>query len=79
MEDKPEHAFRSFLLELLVYSALIIVYVVFVIAALESRLHGLYDQSKTRYAVIALLLIIGQGVVLELVTSLLLRLIRSRT
>jgi hypothetical protein len=79
MEDKRGHAFRSFVLELLVYGALVIIYVVFVITAMESWLHGLYDQSKTRYAVVALLLIIGQGVVLEMVTSFLLRLIRSRT
>jgi hypothetical protein len=78
MEDKPGHAFRWFVLELLVYGALVIIYVVFVIAAMGSWLHGLYDQSKTIYAVVALLLIIGQGVVLEMVTSFLLRLIRSR-
>jgi hypothetical protein len=79
MEDKPGHAFRWFVLELLVYGALVIIYVVFVIAAMESWLRGLYDQSKPRYAVVALLLIIGQGVVLEMVTSFLLRVLRSRT
>jgi hypothetical protein len=54
------------------------VYVFFVVALLEGWLHGLYDHSKTRYAVAALVLIIGQGVLLEMVTSFLLKIIRPR-
>ena len=78
MEDKVTHAARSFLIELLVYAALVIVYVFFVIALLGGWLHGLYDHQKIRYAFVALLLIVGQGVVLEMVTSFLLRLVRFR-
>lgn len=78
MEDKPTHAIRSFLIELLVYTGLVVVYVFFVIALLGGWLHGLYDHHKIRYAFAALLLIIGQGIVLEMVTSFLLRLVRSR-
>jgi uncharacterized membrane protein len=69
---------RSFLIELIVYGVLVIVYVFFVVALLEGWLHGLYDHSKTRYAVAALVLIIGQGVLLEMVTSFLLKIIRPR-
>ena len=76
---KPSLAARSFLIELLVYAALVGVYVLFVIGLLSAWLHGLYDHNKTLYAFVALLLIIVQGVALETVTSLLLKLIRSRS
>lgn len=79
MEDKPTHAARSFLIELLVYAGLVVVYVFFVIAFLGNRLDALYEHHKIRYAFVALLLIIGQGVVLEMVTSILLKLIRFRS
>lgn len=79
MENKPVHAARTFLIELTVYSCLIVVYVFFVIALLGGWLDALYLHHKIRYALAALLLIIGQGVVLEMVTSVLLKLIRSRS
>lgn len=79
MKSKPSLAVKSFLIELLVYSVLVGVYVLFVIGLLNTWLHGLYDQHKVAYAAIALLLIIGQGVVLETVTTLLLKLIGSRS
>lgn len=79
MENKPAHAVRSFLIELMLYAGLVIVYVFFVIAFLGNWLDALYQHHKIRYAFAALLLIIGQGVVLEMVTTILLRLIRRRT
>ncbi len=79
MENKPSHTFRAFLIELLVYGSRVLVYVFFVVALLDRWLQALYDHSKPRYAVVALVLIIGQGVVLEMVTSFLLRLVRPRT
>jgi hypothetical protein len=62
-----------------VYAGLVVVYVFFVIALMGPSLDGLYEHHKIRYAIAALLLIIGQGVVLEMVTSLLLKLIGSRS
>ena len=79
MEDKPRHATRLFLIELIVYSGLVVIYVFFVISLLGKWSGGLYQHHKTGYAFAALLVIIGQGVALEMVTSLLLRLIRSRS
>jgi len=70
---------RSFALELSVYALLVIVYVLLVLNFLSAWLKQIYDHGKTRYAIICLLLIIGQGVVLETVTSLLLRIIRTKT
>lgn len=63
----------------MLYAGLVVVYVFFVIAFLGNWLDALYEHHKIRYAFAALLLIIGQGVVLEMVTTILLRLIRRRT
>ena len=79
MENQPKHAARSFLIELTVYAGLVVIYVFFVIAFLARRLDAVYQHHKVRYAFAALLLIIVQGVVLEMVTSILLKLIRSRS
>ena len=79
MENKPQHAARSFLIELVVYAGLVVAYVFFVIAFVGAWLDALYQHHKVSYAFAALLLIIGQGVVLEMVTSFLLKLIRSRS
>lgn len=79
MEDKRRHRLRSFILELLIYALLVSVYVLLVLNYMGGWLKDLYDHGKTRYAVICLLLIIGQGVVLETVTSALLRFIRTKT
>ena len=79
MENRPRHAARSFLIELMLYAGLVVVYVFVVIAFLGSWLDALYEHHKIRYAFAALLLIVGQGVVLETVTTILLRLIRRRS
>ena len=63
----------------MLYAGLVVVYVFFVIAFLGNWLDALYEHHKIRYAFVALLLIIGQGVVLEMVTTILLRFIRRRT
>jgi len=79
VENKPRHAARSFLFELIVYAGLVVAYVFLVIGLLGGWLAGLYAHNKVGYAFAALLLIIGQGVVLEMVTTILLKLIRRRT
>jgi hypothetical protein len=78
VQEEETGRLKAFLIELAVYAVLVSVYVVVVLGLLGDWLRHLYDHSKTRYAVVALLLIIGQGVVLEMVTSLLMRLIRPR-
>lgn len=79
MKNKPMHAARSFLIELMLYAGLVVVYVFVVIGFLGNWLDALYEHHKIRYAFAALLLIVGQGVVLEMVTANLLRLIRRRS
>ena len=79
MEGKGLKRLRSFVLELFIYTLLVIGYVLLVLTFMSGWLKNLYDQGKTRYAIICLLLIIGQGIVLEMVTSVLLRFIRTKT
>lgn len=78
-KKKKSHTIRSFLIELLIYSALVAAYVLFVIGLFGNWLHGLYQRHITWYAVAALALIVAQGVMLEFVTSFLLRMTRSRS
>jgi hypothetical protein len=69
---------KALVLELIIYGLLVTVYVLLVLRYLSDWLKHLYDHGKTRYAIICLLLIIGQGVALELVTGALLRLMRTK-
>jgi hypothetical protein len=59
----------SFLLELVVYAALVTGYFFLVLHFLSGALRSLFETNKTTYAIVALALIIGQGVLLEVLTS----------
>lgn len=79
--DKKEklRAIRNLAIELTVYGALVIVYALSVLQFLADPLANLYHSNLTLYAWVALFLIVGQGVILEMVTSFLvdrLRLVR---
>jgi hypothetical protein len=75
---KIQKYIRSLLLELAVYTALVIVYFFAVLHFLGEWLKHLFDGNKLVYAIVALVLIIGQGVGLEMITTKLLRAVRSR-
>jgi hypothetical protein len=70
---------RAFLVELAVYAAFVVAYFFLVLHFLGDWLNGLEKTHAKTYAGVALLLIIGQAVVLESVTTFLLRLIRGRS
>jgi hypothetical protein len=70
---------RAFLIELAIYAALVISYFFLVLHFLGSWLQQLETQHRVAYATVAILLIIGQAILLESVTTLLLRIIRGRT
>ena len=70
---------RAFLVELAVYSALVVGYFFLVLHLLGGWLHGLETHHRYAYAGVAILLIIGQAVFLEAVTTFLLRMIRGRS
>jgi hypothetical protein len=60
---------RSFLIELVIYSVLIIIYFVLVLRLLAEPLARLFDSNLALYAGVALVLIVAQGVLLAWVTS----------
>jgi hypothetical protein len=60
---------RNFLIELVIYGVLIVIYFVLVLRWLAEPLERLFGSNLALYAVVALVLIVAQGVLLEWVTS----------
>jgi hypothetical protein len=71
------HTLRAFALELLIYAALVTGYFFAVLHYLGGWLVEIATQHIRVYAVLCILLIIGQAVVLEAVTTGLMRLLRG--
>ena len=67
---------RSFAIEVLIYTALVIGYFVLVLRLLGEPLKKLFTDHLTLYAFAALALIVVQGVVLEFLTSFLVNRLR---
>ncbi len=66
-------------MEIVLYAILVTGYFFLVLHFLGGWLKTLFDTDKPLYAVTALLLMIGQGVLLELFTTRLLMAVRSKT
>jgi hypothetical protein len=79
MKKETVKTLRAFAIELVVYAALVVGYFFLVLHFLGGWLYMLERHHVKTYASVAILLIIGQAVVLESVTTLLLRLIRGRS
>ena len=79
MKRETAKTLRAFLVELAIYAVLVIAYFFAVLHFLGDWLFQLQQHHHVVYAAVAILLIIGQAVALESVTTLLLRLIRGRT
>ena len=69
---------RSLLIEIVIYIPLVGLFFFLVLRYASPYLTRLYDENLTAYAILALVLIIAQGSVLELFTSWLLRKIGLR-
>jgi Kef-type K+ transport system membrane component KefB len=78
VKSVAKKVFRSFTLELPIYAALAIAYVVLVLHYLGHWLFQLFKDERDLYAIVALTLIVGQGYVLELVTRGLFGIIRGK-
>ena len=78
MSRKPDlqKLMRNFAIELVVYGVLLIIYFFAILRVLGDFLTNLYNDSLTIYAVLALVLIVVQGVLLEALTSYLIKLLR---
>jgi hypothetical protein len=78
MAGRPQKtaSLGSFLVELIVYAVFVFAYFFLVLHFLGDSVKHIFDENRTLYAVVALGLIIVQGVALEALTTALLRVIR---
>ncbi len=79
MKSDTARTLRAFAIELAIYAVLVVGYFFLVLHFLGGWLYQLEIHHRYTYAGVAILLIIGQAVVLENVTTLLLRIIRGRS
>ena len=79
MKTETIKTLKAFVVELAIYAVRVVGYFFLVLRFLGGWLHQLEIHHRYTYAGVAILLIIGQAVVLENVTTLLLRIIRGRT
>jgi hypothetical protein len=79
MKAEYRRALLSFLVELALYSVLVIVYFFLVLRFIGPWLGDIYRDHIRFYALLSVGLILGQAVLLEWVTTFLLRLIRGRS
>ncbi len=74
---EASHTFRALLIELPIYGVLVVAYFFLVLHFLADWLGNLHAHHTVLYALVSIALIIGQAVVLESVTTILLRFFRS--
>ncbi len=79
MKRDIENSLRSYLVEFVVYAALVTAYYFLVLHFLGGWLERLFHSERQVYAGVALGLIIAQGLLLEVLTRLLLGWIKPRT
>jgi len=78
MNKKNWNLLNTFLWELAIYSVLVVGYFLLVLHYLSGTLLQLFLKDRTAYAFVALGLIGAQGILLELFTRALFRLIRRK-
>ncbi len=69
MKPKTRRLLRNLVLEVIVYSILLLVYFLIVLRFLGEPLNELFHQSLVVYAGATLLLIVAQSVALDFITS----------
>jgi uncharacterized membrane protein len=75
---EPLPSWKIFFFELLLYAVLLVAYFVFVLHYLGGWFKELFDQDRKLFAVMALVIMIGQTVGLEIVSSFLIWLLRVK-
>lgn len=79
MKQDAAKSLRAFAAELGVYAVLVTGYFFLVLHVLGNWLYRLETQHRILYAFVAVLLIAGQAVVLDALTTVLFRLVRGRS
>jgi pilus assembly protein TadC len=75
---EPLPSWKTFFLELLLYAVLLVAYFAFVLHYLGGWFKELYDHDRDLFAVMALVVMIGQTLGLEAVSSFLIWLLRKK-
>ena len=75
-QTKIRTLIRNLVLEFVIYAVLLVLYFVLVLQYLSGILFKLFESQIITYAILGLSLIVAQGVVLEAITSFLIRLLR---
>ena len=78
MTKDSAKSLRAFAIELAIYAVLVTAYFFLVLHLLGNWLYRLEMQHRILYAVVAILLIAGQAVVLDALTTVLFRFLRRR-
>jgi len=78
MKKDSAKSLRVFAIELAIYAVLVTAYFFLVLHLLGNWLYRLDMQHRILYAVVAILLIAGQAVVLDALTTVLFRFLRRR-
>ena len=78
MKQDAAKSLRVFAAELAIYAVLVTGYLFLVLHVLGIWLYRLETQHRVIYAFVSILLIAGQAVVLDAVTTVLFRLVRGR-
>ena len=79
MKKGTARTLRAFVIELAIYAVLVTTYFFLVLNLLGQWLYELEIHRRYTYAALAIVLIIGQAVLLESLTTFLIRLIRGRS
>ena len=79
MKQAAAKTLKAFAVELVVYAVLVTAYFFLVLHFLGNTLYQLEHGHRWWYALVAISLIVGQAVLLESVTTFLLRIIRGRS
>ena len=77
-QRRDEVSLKPFIIELVIFSALVVSYFFLVLSLLSDWIRKIFDQSKPIYAIVALVLIASQGVVLEIIAAALIKIVQSK-
>jgi hypothetical protein len=77
MKPEIKDFLKNFCIELALYGTLVVGYFFLVLHLIGDWLYRLFLENRTGYATVALGLIIGQGLLLEALTTALLRYVRA--
>jgi O-antigen/teichoic acid export membrane protein len=77
-QKKSEPSLKAFVVQLVIFTALVVSYFFLVLSFFSHWLEELFDQNKLVYALVAWALIVTQALVLEVVAAALLKVVESK-